>query len=68
MPDKNFPPHGLVKSVRLSVKLLAQISKRNCDLSKFIRSACADAIRFAPVISQAKKLNAKISAMKVVKA
>jgi len=61
----NLPPPV---RVRLPVKLLAQILKRNRNLSIFLRSACADAIHFAPIISQAKKLkqDAKVSAMKVV--
>jgi hypothetical protein len=54
--------------VRFPDNLLAQILKRNRNLSKFIRSSCQNSIRFAPVISQAKKLNqsTKISSMKVV--
>jgi len=59
----NLPPPV---RVRLPSALIAQIKKRNSSLSLFIRSACADAIRFESIISQAKHFCNKPSALKVV--
>jgi hypothetical protein len=65
MSTKN-PGFDHIVPVRFSSKFLAQILKRNSNASKFIRAACADAIRFESIISQAKHFCNKPSALKVV--
>lgn len=59
-------PSDRIVPVRFPSNLLAQIKKRNSNLSKFIRSACVDSIRFESIITQAKHLCNKPSALKVV--